>query len=144
VALSTTDDWNGVLVDAIMELLEEMSELICTKPIVYCKVFEDNSGALELARLPKLRPCPRVHTRSTLMCATTITTTSASTYKPPTPTLKLKPFAKPLWGSVRLWVQCCAITCKSLLPSIVFYFWLSDVYQSYFLSFVVGRIPSVE
>jgi hypothetical protein len=23
---------------------------------VYCKVFEDDSGALELARLPKLRP----------------------------------------------------------------------------------------
>ncbi len=31
--------------------------VICTKPYVYCKVFEDNSGALELARLPKL--CPR-------------------------------------------------------------------------------------
>ncbi len=27
-----------------------------TKPYVYCKVFEDNSGALELARHPKLRP----------------------------------------------------------------------------------------
>jgi histone deacetylase 1/2 len=44
----------------IMELLEEMRErkhqVICTKPIVYCKVFEYNSGALELARLPKLRP----------------------------------------------------------------------------------------
>ncbi len=28
----------------------------CTKPDVYCKVFEDNLGALELARLPKLYP----------------------------------------------------------------------------------------
>ncbi len=45
----------------IMGLLQEMREqdfkVLCTKPYVYCKVFEDNSGALELARLPKL--CPR-------------------------------------------------------------------------------------
>ncbi len=45
----------------IMELIKEIEEhnipVICTKPYVYCKVFEDNSGALELARLPKL--CPR-------------------------------------------------------------------------------------
>jgi len=44
----------------IMELLEEVRnyghKVICNEPIVYCKVFEDNSGALELARLPKLRP----------------------------------------------------------------------------------------
>ncbi len=30
--------------------------VILTIPNVFCKVFEDNSGALELARLPKLRP----------------------------------------------------------------------------------------
>jgi hypothetical protein len=45
----------------IMNLLQEMREqnfkTICIKPYVYCKVFEDNTGALELARLPKL--CPR-------------------------------------------------------------------------------------
>ena len=44
----------------IMSLVQEMRErhfkVICTEPYVYCKVFEDNSGALELARLPKLRP----------------------------------------------------------------------------------------
>ena len=44
-----------------MNLLQEMREqnyqVICTKPHIYCKVFKDNSGALELARLPKL--CPR-------------------------------------------------------------------------------------
>ena len=44
----------------IMGLLQEMRErgfkVLCTEPYVYCKVFEDNSGALELARLPKLRP----------------------------------------------------------------------------------------
>ena len=42
----------------VMGLLKEMEEhkfkVICTKPYVYCKAFEDNSGALELARLPKL------------------------------------------------------------------------------------------
>jgi hypothetical protein len=27
-----------------------------TKPTVYCKVFEDNSGAIELAKVPKMRP----------------------------------------------------------------------------------------
>ena len=44
-----------------MNLLQEMREqdfqVACTEPHVYCKGFEDNSGALELARLPKL--CPR-------------------------------------------------------------------------------------
>jgi hypothetical protein len=45
----------------IMGLLQEIRKqdfkVLCTKPYVYCKVFEDNSGALKLARLPKL--CPR-------------------------------------------------------------------------------------
>ena len=44
----------------LMHLLEEMKrqgfEVYSTTPTVYCKCFEDNSGALELARLPKLRP----------------------------------------------------------------------------------------
>jgi len=44
----------------VMNLLQEMRErefqVICNEPYVYCKVFDDNSGALELARLPKLRP----------------------------------------------------------------------------------------
>ena len=35
---------------------EQEFKVLCTEPYVYCKVFEDNSGALELARLPKLRP----------------------------------------------------------------------------------------
>jgi hypothetical protein len=44
----------------IMNLLQEMREqnfkAVCIEPYIYCKVFEDNAGALELARLPKLRP----------------------------------------------------------------------------------------
>jgi hypothetical protein len=45
----------------VMNLLHEMRErnfkVVCIEPYVYCKVFEDNAGALELTRLPKL--CPR-------------------------------------------------------------------------------------
>jgi hypothetical protein len=45
--------WNYL----IKEMKEHNIPVICTKPYVYCKVFEDNSGALELAGLPKR--CPR-------------------------------------------------------------------------------------
>ncbi len=41
----------------VQEICKKGFQVICTKPYIYCKVFEDNSGALELARLPKL--CPR-------------------------------------------------------------------------------------
>ncbi len=44
----------------IMNLLHKMKEqnfkVVCIQPYVYYKVFEDNAGALDLARLPKLRP----------------------------------------------------------------------------------------
>ena len=66
VALSTTEAeyiaMSMALRDVlpIMNLVKEMKDhgfpVLCTEPYVYCKVFEDNSGALELARLPKLRP----------------------------------------------------------------------------------------
>jgi hypothetical protein len=35
---------------------EQDFKIICSKPYVYCKVFEDYSGALELARLTELSP----------------------------------------------------------------------------------------
>ena len=35
---------------------EHNFDIISLQPRLYCKAFEDNSGALELARLPKLRP----------------------------------------------------------------------------------------
>ncbi len=35
---------------------EQNFNVLCSKPYVYCKVFEENSGALKLARLPKLHP----------------------------------------------------------------------------------------
>ena len=43
-----------------MELIEEMRELGFinekSRPTVQCKLFEDNSGALTLARAPAMRP----------------------------------------------------------------------------------------
>ncbi len=48
------------IVSFIMFLIQEIRkkgfQVIANMPHVYCKAFEDNSGALELARLPKLRP----------------------------------------------------------------------------------------
>ncbi len=45
------------IMDPIDEIKDKCFQVICTQPYAYCKVVEDNSGALELARLPKL--CPR-------------------------------------------------------------------------------------
>ena len=48
----------------IIELMDELKdrgyELISTELNFYCKAFEDNSGTLEIARLPKMHP----HTKS--------------------------------------------------------------------------------
>jgi hypothetical protein len=43
------------VMDLIAEIKDRGFQVICTQPYVYCKVFEDNSGTLELACLPKLR-----------------------------------------------------------------------------------------
>ena len=66
VALSTTEAEYVSLSQAlrevvpVMNLIKELKErkitTISSVPKVYCKAFEDNSGALELARSPKLRP----------------------------------------------------------------------------------------
>lgn len=69
IALSSTEsEYTGLsyaLRDAIpiMELLKEMKQLgfpiVSAKPIVHCKVFEDNSGAIEIASVHKFRPCTK-------------------------------------------------------------------------------------
>jgi len=66
IALSTTEAEYIALSSAlrevipIIELLREMKsksiDVFTTSPKIYCKAFEDNSGALELAKMPKLRP----------------------------------------------------------------------------------------
>jgi hypothetical protein len=66
IALSTTEAELIALstalreVIAMMNLLKELKErgvpVPFTQPVVKCKVFEDNVGALELAKQPKMRP----------------------------------------------------------------------------------------
>jgi len=44
----------------IMELVKELTgqgfDMVSTQPTVHCHVFEDNIGALEIAKVPKMRP----------------------------------------------------------------------------------------
>ena len=76
VALSTTEAEYNALSESLrwvihlMALLKETTTIgwAITKqpPKIHCKVFEDNSGALEMARLPKMRPrtkhlCVKLH-----------------------------------------------------------------------------------
>jgi hypothetical protein len=42
------------LMNLINKFKQHGFEVINKEPRVYCKAFEDNSGALELARLPKM------------------------------------------------------------------------------------------
>jgi hypothetical protein len=66
IALSTTEAEYIVLSQSLREvipminLMTEMNRLgvcnYCTIPKLYCKAFEDNSGALELVKAPKMRP----------------------------------------------------------------------------------------
>ncbi len=78
VALSTTEAeyiaMSMALRDVIpvMGLISEIKikgfQVICTQPYVYCKVFEDNSGELELAKLPKLHRSVCFHHFREHMC----------------------------------------------------------------------------
>ena len=66
IALSSTEsEYIGISyamreVIPIMELLKEMKRekfpIFKTKPKIHCQVFEDNSGALEMAKTHKYRP----------------------------------------------------------------------------------------
>jgi Reverse transcriptase (RNA-dependent DNA polymerase) len=76
VALSTTEaEYNALSTSLrevihLMHLIDEAKEkgwtTVDEAPKIHCKVFEDNIGALEMARLPKMRPrtkhlCIRLH-----------------------------------------------------------------------------------
>ena len=65
IALSTTEAEYIALSQAMRDgfplitIIEEVSEVLQIKkekPKIYCTVFEDNNGALELAETPRLRP----------------------------------------------------------------------------------------
>jgi hypothetical protein len=71
IALSTTEAEYIALSQSLREvipminIMTEINRLgvcnYCTIPKVYCKAFEDNSGALELATAPKMRPIDRTY-----------------------------------------------------------------------------------
>ena len=55
--INTTQGLPSVsLVYGTDELRSHGVKLIAAQPKIQCKVFEDNAGAIELARLPRLRP----------------------------------------------------------------------------------------
>jgi hypothetical protein len=56
IALSTALREVIWLMDLCSELKAKISPRILAIPTVYCKAFEDNSGAYELATAPKMRP----------------------------------------------------------------------------------------
>ena len=55
-AMSTTEAEYIALSTSLREVVPMMEMLQEAREHVHCTVFEDNSGALELARLPKIRP----------------------------------------------------------------------------------------
>ena len=67
-ALSTTEsEFMGISaatrhVKSLMYLFEEVSKKVVgmpTKPSMFCRLFEDNLSALEMAKIPKIRPRTR-------------------------------------------------------------------------------------
>ena len=44
------------IMDLVAEIRNSKCKDVCTASQVFCKVFEDNAGALELARIHKLKP----------------------------------------------------------------------------------------
>ena len=66
IALSSTESKFITLSTAlhatipIMELVKELKgqgfDMVSTQPIFHCCVFEDNSGTLKIAKVPKMRP----------------------------------------------------------------------------------------
>jgi hypothetical protein len=56
IALSTALRDVIPLMELACELCDHGFNIKSTKPIVRCKVFEDNSGALEIATVHKVRP----------------------------------------------------------------------------------------
>jgi hypothetical protein len=49
------------IMDPIQEMKDPHIPVICSKPYIYCKIFEDNAGTLELAKFPKLCPPHQAH-----------------------------------------------------------------------------------
>ena len=48
-----------VMVNLLKEMQEQGVDVPKTNAVVYCKLFEDNAGAIHLAKAPKMRPRTR-------------------------------------------------------------------------------------
>lgn len=59
VALSTALRHAIPLMELLKELQRNGFDIFTDVPRIFCKAFEDNAGALEMARLPKMRPRTR-------------------------------------------------------------------------------------
>jgi hypothetical protein len=44
------------LMRLVQELADTGFQLSTDTPMIHCKIFKDNTGALEIARTPKIRP----------------------------------------------------------------------------------------
>jgi len=42
--------------ELVKELKDQGYDMVSTQPMVHCQVFDDNSGTLEIAKVPKMRP----------------------------------------------------------------------------------------
>ncbi len=56
IALSTACREVISLINLTDKLSEQGVELVSKQPQITCQSFEDNAGAIELAKMPKLRP----------------------------------------------------------------------------------------
>ncbi len=125
----------------VMNLLQEMREqdyqVICTKPHLYCKIFEDNLGALELARLPDLRPWTKhinvCYHHFAHMCKRGLSRYSLLTQK-----TRLLMHLRKLWHKMTFNIITATCVASNLHKQLK---WGSVVYLKYFGTYL-GYLPS--
>ena len=54
ITLSTALQEHIPLLELLKEVIQENIDIKFQPPIIHCKAFEDNSGSLEMAKLPKI------------------------------------------------------------------------------------------
>ena len=59
IGLSTALHATILIMELVKELKGQGFGMVSTQPTVHCRVFEDNSGALEIAKVPKMCPCTK-------------------------------------------------------------------------------------
>jgi hypothetical protein len=105
----------------IMGLLQEMRErdfkVLCTKPYVYCKVFEDNSGTLNWQGFPSFALEPSTSTYATIIFAN-MCKRGLSKYSPSTLRIRLLMLLSSSWHKMvfNVIVASCAASDLHKLP----------------------------